>query len=225
MDYEHECAMRIRYTYPEMNIIFQETIPYVSYRASDIGYILKLGNVRGSIIKYDSTEKYYIVCDSSATKGKNRQTYAYLSHKGLEKLLFLSRSDEAIKLVELMEIQSVRKWFPSIENDIMLNIIEAFKCENTKRQYMCDKYRIDLYFIDYKIAVECDEMQHDTQKNKQLDITREEFIKSKLNCEFIRFKPFDKKFNIFELIGKIYSKIIEYIKFGVIDKEREIYKH
>ena len=31
--------------------------------------------------------------------------------------------------------------------------------------------------------------------------------------------------NIFELIGKIYSKIIEYIKFGVIDKEREIYKH
>ena len=90
MEYEHECAMRIRSTYPEINIILQETTPYVSYRASDIGYILKLENVRGSIIKYDSTEKHYIVCDSSISKGKNRQTYVHLSHKGLEKLLFSS---------------------------------------------------------------------------------------------------------------------------------------
>jgi very-short-patch-repair endonuclease len=194
----------------------------VSYRASDIGYILKLENVRGSIIKYDSTEKHYIVCDSSISKGKNRQTYVHLSHKGLEKLLFSSRSDEVIKLVELMGIQSVRKWFPSIENDTMLNIIEAFKCENIKRQYMCDKYRIDLYFIDYNIAVECDELQHNIKINKQHDLLREDFIKRKLKCEFIRFKPYEKDFNIFELIGKIHSKMIECIKSGINVTEEEI---
>ena len=222
MEYEHECAMRIRSTYPEINIILQETTPYVSYRASDIGYILKLENVRGSIIKYDSTEKHYIVCDSSISKGKNRQTYVHLSHKGLEKLLFSSRSDEVIKLVELMGIQSVRKWFPSIENDTMLNIIEAFKCENIKRQYVCDKYRIDLYFIDYNIAVECDELQHNVKINKQHDLLREDFIKRKLKCEFIRFKPYEKDFNIFELIGKIHSKMIECIKSDTNEKQDKI---
>jgi very-short-patch-repair endonuclease len=188
----------------------------------DIACILNLSNIRGSIFKYDYTEKHYVICDSSATKGKNRQKYLYLTHKGLERVLFLSRSDEAIKLVELMGIKSVRKWFPSVENDIMLNVTHAYKGENIKRQYMCDKYRIDLYFIDYKIAVECDELHHDTQVNKQLDSKREEFIKRKLNCEFIRFKPFEKEFSVFELIGKIHIRIVEYIKSGINEKQEEL---
>lgn len=222
MECEHECAIRIKSKYPEIDIIFQDTLPYASYRAVDIACILNLSNIRGSIIKYDCTEKHYVICNSSADKGKNLQKYVYLSHKGLEKLLFLSRSDEAIKLVELMGIHCVRKWFPSVENDIMLNVTHAFKGEKIKRQYMCDKYRIDLYFIDYKIAVECDELQHDAQVNKQLDSKREEFIKNKLNCEFIRFKPLEKEFSVFELIGKIHIRIIECIKSGInCEKERE----
>ena len=220
MEYEHECAMRIKSKYPDANVILQETIPYASYRAVDIGCILNLSNIR--TFKYDCTEKHYVICDSSAIKGKNRQKYLYLTHKGLEKLLFLSRSDEAIKLVELMGIKSVRKWFPSVENDIMLNVTHAYKGENIKRQYMCDKYRIDLYFIDYKIAVECDELHHDTQVNKQLDSKREEFIKNKLNCEFIRFKPFEKEFSVFELIGKIHIRIVECIKSGINEKQDEL---
>ena len=218
MEHEHECAMRIKSKYPETNVILQETIPYASYRAVDIQCILKLSNSRASTRAYDYSQKY---CKLTHTNGGN-QMMSYLTHKGLERLLFLSRSDEAIKLVELMGIQSVRKWFPSIENDIMLNIINAFKCENIKRQYICDKYRIDLYFIDYKIAVECDELHHDTQVNKQLDSKREEFIKNKLNCEFIRFKPFEKEFSVFELIGKIHIRIVECIKSGINEKQDEL---
>jgi len=114
MENEHECARRIKSEYPTLNVEFQQTIPYASYRASDIGCILKITNIRASIVKYDCTEKHYIVCDSDSTNNiRKHQNYVYLSHKGLEKLLFSSRSDEAIKLVELMGIYSVRKWFPS----------------------------------------------------------------------------------------------------------------
>jgi very-short-patch-repair endonuclease len=217
MEYEHECAMRIKTKYPETNVILQDTIPYVSYKVADIECLLK-SRIRSSIRVYDSTEKY---CKLTHTVGGD-QMMSYVTHKGLEKLLFLSRSDEAIKLVELMGFQSIRKWFPSIENDTMLNIIEAFKCENIKRQYVCDKYRIDLYFIDYNIAVECDELQHNIKINKQHDLLREDIIKRKLKCEFIRFKPYEKDFNIFELIGKIHSKIIECIKFDTNEKQDKI---
>ena len=34
----------------------------------------------------------------------------------------------------------------------------------TKKQYKCNNYRIDLYFIDYKLAIECDELQHNHNK-------------------------------------------------------------
>ena len=218
MEHEHECAMRIKSKYPETNIIIQEMIPYASYRMADIACNLKMSNIRASTRAYDYSEKY---CKLTHTNGGN-QMMSYLTHKGLERLLFLSRSDEAIKLVELMGIQSVRKWFPSIENDIMLNIINAFKCENIKRQYICDKYRIDLYFIDYKIALECDELQHNVQKNIQTDSKREEVIKNKLNCEFIRFKPFEPDFNIFELIGKIHNRIVECIKSTINEKPHNV---
>ena len=218
MEHEHECAMRIKSKYPETNVILQETIPYASYRAVDIQCILKLSNSRASTRAYDYSQKY---CKLTHTNGGN-QMMSYLTHKGLERLLFSSRSDEAIKLVELMGIQSVRKWFPSIENDIMLNIINAFKCENIKRQYICDKYRIDLYFIDYKIALECDELQHNVQKNIQTDSKREEVIKNKLNCEFIRFKPYEPDFNIFELFGKIHNRIVECIKSTINEEPHNV---
>lgn len=213
MEHQHECARRIKSEYPTLNIEFQQTIPYASYRASDIGCILKITNIRASIVKYNCTEKHYIVCDSDSTNNiRKHQKYVYLTHHGLEKLLFSSRSDEAIKLVGLMGIYSVRKWFPSIENDIMINIMDAFKGENAKRQYMCEKYRIDLYFIDYRIAVECDELHHMGKTNKTNDEIRENALKQKLNCEFVRFNPFEPQFNVFELIGKIHFAIVEQLK-------------
>ena len=48
-----------------------------------------------------------------------------------------------------------------------------------------DKYFIDLYFIDHKITVECDEDHH----NIIQDTERQEFIEKQLNCRFYRFKP------------------------------------
>ena len=215
MEYEHECAMRIKSKYPDTNVILQETIPYASYKVIDIGKILMMSNIRSSIRVYDSTEKY---CKLTYTAGGN-QMMSYLTHKGLERLLFSSRSDEVIKLIELMGIQSVRKWFPYIENDVMLNVIEAFKGENIKRQYVCDKYRIDLYFIDYNIAVECDELYHNVELNNQDDLLREDIIKRKLKCEFIRFKPFENDFNIFKIISKIHNKIVERIKSDINEKQ------
>lgn len=74
-----------------------------------------------------------------------------------------------------------------------------------KSQYSVDKYRIDLYFIDYKLAIECDENRHNSKKEN--DEIRQNYIESKLNCKFIRYNPEEKDFNIFKVIGEIYEHL------------------
>jgi very-short-patch-repair endonuclease len=75
-------------------------------------------------------------------------------------------------------------------------------------QYSVLKYRIDLYFPKYKLAIECDEKAH---KNKiEEDIKRENDIKSILNCTFIRYQPEEKDFCISFVINCIYQHIINF---------------
>jgi hypothetical protein len=46
---------------------------------------------------------------------------------------------------------------------------------NIKRQYCFGKYRVDLYFIDYKLVVECDENNHE-DRDIIYEKAREEYI-------------------------------------------------
>lgn len=202
---EHECALRIKAHYSNVNVVLQETEPYTLYRANDIANALKLSNIRSITRTYDWSEKS---CQRTQTKGGN-QLVCHLTQKGLERLLFGSRSSESMKMTEMLGMRITRKWFPCIELDIITNLLSAFRIENVCRQFACDKYRIDLYFIDHKIAVECDELQHMSESNKIKDEMREIILKRKLHCEFIRFNPFEPQFNVFELIGKIHFAIIE----------------
>jgi len=76
---------------------------------------------------------------------------------------------------------------------------------NIKRQFIIGKYRIDLYFIDFKLAVECDEFNH-----KDRDIVkekiREEYILSQGN-KLIRFDPNEKDFDLSNILSEI-NKIL-----------------
>lgn len=207
-EHEHECALRIKAHYSNVNAVLQDAEPYVLYKANDIANALKLSNIRSITRTYDCSEKF---CQSTPTKSGN-QLVCHLTHKGLEKLLSASRSSESMKMTELLGMEITRKWFPCIELDITTNLLSAFRSENVCRQFACDKYRIDLYFIDHKIAVECDELHHMSESNKTKDEMRETRLKQKLHCEFIRFNPFDPQFNVFELIGKIHFAITEKLK-------------
>jgi very-short-patch-repair endonuclease len=51
-------------------------------------------------------------------------------------------------------------------------------------QYNCNKYKIDFYNPEYKLAIEYDEEQHNYQYEQ--DRIREEKIYNKLHCNFIR---------------------------------------
>ncbi len=86
-------------------------------------------------------------------------------------------------------------------------IYDVFKNYNIKKQYKCDNYFIDLYFIDFKIAIECDELHHKSKQNKFFDKIREETITNKLKCEFYRYSPDTQDFKLSTVIRDLLTII------------------
>lgn len=77
---------------------------------------------------------------------------------------------------------------------------------NTSQIQRINIFKIDLYFLDYDLAIDCYKDNRQTQAIK----LREHLIKKKLNCTFIKFNPNSKKLNIFEIIDQIHSFIANY---------------
>ena len=65
------------------------------------------------------------------------------------------------------------------------------------------KYRIDIYLLDYNIAIEYDENNHKYYTYEKQEL-REENIKEKLNCKFIRVTD---EYSIDEAIAIVLSEL------------------
>ena len=61
------------------------------------------------------------------------------------------------------------------------------------RQYKTCGYFVDGYIPELNLAIEVDEQQHlDLDGNlKQIDVNRENLIKNKLGCKFVRINDYD----------------------------------
>lgn len=89
-----------------------------------------------------------------------------------------------------------------IENQTIGFIENSYKdILNVKRQFYIGKYRTDLYFIDYKFVVECDEFNH-VDRNDIKEKIREEYILS-LGNKIIRYNPNQKDFDLSNVLREI----------------------
>jgi very-short-patch-repair endonuclease len=89
-----------------------------------------------------------------------------------------------------------------IENQTVGFIENAYNSVfNIKRQYYIGKYRVDLYFINYKIVIECDENNH-IDRNRMDEQIRENYLIS-LGNKIIHFNPNEINFDLSNVIKKI----------------------
>lgn len=100
----------------------------------------------------------------------------------------------------------ILKYHPPKEIQTINFIQECLIVFNPRLQYSILTYRIDLYFPDYKIAVECDEFAAhahcaDADKKRQNEIEQE------IKCMFIRFNPDQNNFKIQVVIAEILQQI------------------
>ena len=103
------------------NIVIKGTYNEPIFRASDIGEILEMGNIRTSIQNFDNTERHVHSMDTSTG---NKQV-TFLTEKGLYKVLFKSRKPIAEKF---------QNWVCEVIKEIRLNGIYDLQKEIEKQQ-------------------------------------------------------------------------------------------
>jgi very-short-patch-repair endonuclease len=133
--------------------------------------------------------------------GQNKNKYM-LTEKTFElfKNSFNLRNKYIVDITD--NIEYVNSIGMCIENQTIGFIENTFKdVLNIKRQYTMGKYRVDLYFIDYKLVIECDEYNHkdrDIHKEK----IREDYIIS-LGNKIIRYNPNESNFDLSNVLREI----------------------
>lgn len=169
----------------------------------DLAKILDIKHINNNIALFPSTEKSSFITQTTG----GRQKMNYLTEQGVLRLLARSRKSNATELARILGVNVHRSRYTPIEEDILQHIEDVFgKCESMIKQYRVGKYFIDLYFPDYKLAIECDEHHHQCCAAK--DKEREKYIKDNIqDVQFIRLKPISANFNIFFEIGNIYNFI------------------
>ena len=191
---EIEIANKIATSYT-CDIQINESKPYTLYCANDIGKILDVSNIRMCVINFENVQK------CKKTNG-GTQKVTYITYDTLIKILVKSRKNAAIEFAKRINLDVLTKYCIAIETDIIECILTTFDGNVMETQYNVDNYRIDLYFVEYNLAIECDERHH--ANNKINDDVRQFYIQTKLGCRFIRFRPHDKDFNLFQLLNDIY---------------------
>ena len=106
------------------------------------------------------------------------------------------------------------------EQTVINSIKDAFEGKDMQTQYTVIGYRIDLYFHEYELAIEVDELGHN-DRNIDYEIQRQQALERELNCVFIRINPDAIDFNIFREINKIHRHIKGSSKKSLIDKISE----
>ena len=194
--------------------------PYFCYK--DVSDILGYKNSKDALYRHvDGDDKISLQELKSLRKG-TKGTFlgsnkplnyhdgkaVYISKKGLEQLVSKSKVCGPDVLQKLVEAFNLNLSITPRKEHVHLEAIEqSFSEVEMFKQFKVGTYRVDLYIEEYDLVVECDEYNH-SERDPQKEKEREEFIRSELDCEFIRFNPDCKNFSIFKVIGNIHKFIL-----------------
>ena len=155
------------------------------------------------------TRKYRLRFGDLFVDLKNKHLHhntVLLNEAGLRLFLTRCKKPEAVEFARSLGINIENSLCMSKEQDTLSCIMKAFDGEEMKCQFNVDGYRIDLYFPEYKLAIECDEFDHN-DRDIEYEVKRQKYIEEKLKCSFIRFNPDAPDFNIFRVINRIYQQL------------------
>jgi very-short-patch-repair endonuclease len=179
---------------------------YINIEELQKNLVTKKGNIVRFLKKhFFENIDYYIVTEinnKNKRGGRNKKNFL-ITQKTYEltKNTYGLRNNKNFK-IENTEIKYINR-IMNLEASTIGFIYDCFhKNVNIKKQYKIDNYFIDLYFIDHKIAIECDEFNHN-DRDAEYEKNRENKIIEILKCSFIRFDPRDENFKLSDIISDL----------------------
>lgn len=194
-------------TYKDYNIVSYEYEGKLFYDIQHVLYFIGL-KVTSIIKYYNNNYKKIVYKVWKKNKYGGFFVRELISTNTVKKIIYSSIKRRALILASVIGIKVYDEKRSSKENSNIESIITVFKKENYTETYTVGKYYIDLYFHEYKLAIECDENNH-SDRNPAYESKRQKYIEKKLGCVFIRFNPDDPNFNILETISKIHYHMKE----------------
>lgn len=182
------------------------------FYVEDICKILGIKQARKTMMNFTEEElvsvelrqKYNIVTYKKYKNGLRKDNkITLLTELGAKRLICNSRSIRANELAKLLNIDIYTRYEP-IESETIRKIVTVFASHKPETQKIVGDYRVDLYFPDVKLAVECDENGHQ-DRDLIYEIKRQNTITRELQCTFIRYNPDSPGFDIFNIIAKIHN--------------------
>ena len=133
-------------------IVIKGTVNEPLFRASDVGTVLEMGNIRTSINDFNDSEKVVHTMD---TLGGSQQV-TFLTEKGLYKVLFKSRKPIAEKFQNWVcdVIKEIRlNGIYDLQKDLEKKNIELLELEDKKEKEFKEKLEKTKMFISNKIEL------------------------------------------------------------------------
>ena len=159
------------------------------------------------------THKYQmmgLVCETRPVNWPiNLQKYnIYINEERIIELLVGYQQPLAKELEEYMGIKTIGHKYIRKEAGTIYTIQKVFEGISMKRQFRIGSNRIDLYFPEHKLAIECNGHDH---KDRDIDYEtrRQKFIEDQLNCKFIRYNTDANDFTIESVLNKIFQYIYQ----------------
>jgi prophage antirepressor-like protein len=139
-------------------IIIKGTVNDPLFRASDIGVVLELSNIRMSITDFDESEK---VVSTTDTLG-GTQEVTFLTEKGLYKVLFRSRKPIA---------QKFQNWVCDVIKEIRVTGIYNMQKEIDKKQEELEKTKDEIASLE-----DTKKKEYETKLEKEKVLEREKIL-------------------------------------------------
>lgn len=148
-------------------------------------------------------KKYLKIINKNSLVNKNKTLYEQYRSVPRIDLVFIDKVKYILNASDTQESLIIIFRMKRYEEKTIPYIIESFKdVYDPIYQYKVGNYFIDLYIPELNLAIECDENGHRFyDKTKELE--REQYIKNKLGCEFIRYNPNDKNFKVTDVVNEI----------------------
>ena len=179
-----------------INNVRSEDVDY--FLAKDVARLLKLSNVSDTLRKCPIKDKQLIPYQSAGGLQKSW----FITIEGVKRILCTTRSHLAPAVAKDFGVTVTDQQFVKAEAASIGFLIKAFKHIKSSPQHPVQGYRIDLYFPEHKVAIECDEEGSHGPGHVSKDKTRERKIADYLKCTFIRFRPEAPDFELADLVQR-----------------------
>ena len=171
-------------------IVIKGTLDDPLFRASDVGVVLDISNIRTSIVDFDESEKRAV----HTTDGTGRlQDITFLTEKGLYKVLFRSRKPIA---------QKFQNWVCDVIKEIRVTGIYNMQKEIDKKQEELEKTKDEMASLE-----DTKKKEYETKLEKEKVLEREKILLKEYDtaCSIV----YVIKVKTLEHVGKYIIKIGE----------------